>query len=185
MPKVPFCLSLIKRAIWPDLTRSPGHPNPEALRPGGVMLSPTLLANTAPSAGLIHSPRFPFIGYTRDLWPSRIGPAGRSDLPLFTPLTSHRLPPPIRRKVYQVPLPISSLIPSAIAKSLLAWHFHLLPLQSASRGGVLRRWKVPFMLRPPVLLSSRADLNLPSRDGPTSFPLPSLLRTRHLLLSRI
>ena len=149
------------------------------------MLSPTLLANTASSADLIDSPRFPCLGYTGDLWHSRIVPACRSDPPLFTPPTSHRLPPPIRRKVYQVPLPISSLIPSAITKSLLAWHFHLLPLQSASRGGVLRRCNVRFMLRPPVLLSSRADLDSPHPESPTSFLLPSLLRTRHLLLSRI
>jgi hypothetical protein len=130
------------------------------------MLSLTIIAITASSADLIDSPRFPFLGYTGDLWHSRIVPACRSDPPLFTPPTSHRLPPPIRRKVYQVPSPIPSLIPLAIAKSLLAWHFHLLPLQSASRGGVFRRCNVRFMLRPPVLLSSRADLNPPFSGRP-------------------
>ncbi len=162
VPDVPFCLSSATSvAIRPVLTVSTGHPNPEALRLGGVMLSPTLLANTASSAGLTHSSRFPFVGYTGDLWHSRVVRACRSDPPLFTPPISHRLPPSIRRKVDQVLSPIPSLIPLATTKSLLAWLFHLLPLQSASRGGVLRRCNVRFMLRPPVLLSSPADLDLP------------------------
>jgi hypothetical protein len=97
VPDVPFCLSFAQRAIRPALTVSPGRPNPEALRLGGVMLSPTLLANTASSAGLTHSSRFPFVSYTGDLWHSRVVRACRSDPPLFTPPISHRLPPSIRR----------------------------------------------------------------------------------------
>jgi hypothetical protein len=166
VPYVPFCLSLANTAIRPAFTVSSNHPNPEALRLGEVVLSLTIIAITASSADLIDSPRFPFLGYTADLRHSRVVPACRSDPPLFTLPTSHRLPPPIRRKVYQVPSPIPSLIPLAITKSLLAWHFHLLPLQSASRGGVLRRCNVRFMLRPPVLLSSRADLNPPFSGRP-------------------
>ena len=125
------------------------------------MLSLPILALTASSACLIDSSRFPFRLYERSLAFLDSSCLSIRLSPLYLHI-SHRLPPPIRRKVYQVPSPIPSLIPLAIAKSQFPWHLHLYPLPSASCGGVLRRCNVRFTLRPPVLLSSCADLNSPS-----------------------
>ena len=187
MPYVPFCLSLATPvAIRPAFSVSSNHPSPEALRIeksyvvsshprsyGLIRLSDKLLPTSLPRL------------YGRS-WAFQDSSCLSIRLsPLYLHI-SHRLPPSIRREVYRVLSPISSPIPSAIAKSTSAWHFQLYPLQSASRGGVLRRCNVRFTLRPPVLLSSCADLNFPfHRESPTSFLLPSLLRICHLLLSRI
>lgn len=142
------------------LTVSSNHPDPEALCSGGVMLSLAFLAHTTSSACLIDSSRFPFRLYARSLpfMDSSCLPIRLSPLYLHI---SHRLPLSIRRGVYQVLSPIPSLTPLAIAKSTTAWHSHLSPLQSASCGGVLRRCNIRFTLRPPVLLSPCADLDLP------------------------
>ena len=96
------------------LTVSSNHPDPEALRIGRVMLSLPILAHMASSACLIDSSRFPFRLYGRSLafMDSSCLPIRLSPLYLHI---SHRLPPSIRRKVYQVLVPISSLIPLAIA----------------------------------------------------------------------
>ena len=166
------------------LTLSSDHPNPEVLCLGRVMLSHPILARTTSSACLIDSSHLPSRLYGR---PSAFKDSSCLSIrlsPLY-PRISHRLPPSIRRKVYQVLLPIPSPIPLAIAKSQSPWHLHLFPLQSAPCGGVLRRCNVRITLRPPVLLSSCADLNLPLIEkSPTSFLHPSLLKNRHLLLSR-
>lgn len=70
-------------AIRPAFSVSSNHPDPEALRIGRVMLSLPILANTTSSACLINSSRLPSLGYTEDLWHSRIAPACLSDSPLF------------------------------------------------------------------------------------------------------
>ena len=160
MPYVPFRLSLATLvAIRPAFPVSSDHPDPEALRIGRVMLSLTILA------------KYDLIRLSDKLLPTSLSRLyGRSLAfqdssclsirlsPLYLHI-SHRLPPSIRRKAYQVLMPIPSLIPLAITKSTFAWHFHLSPLQSASCGGVLRRCNVRFTLRPPVLLSSCANLD--------------------------
>jgi len=143
------------------LTVSSNPPDPEALRIRRVLLSLPILAHTASSACLINSSRFPFRLYERSLAFMDSSCLSIRLSPLYLHIC-HRLPPSIRREVYQVPSPIASLIPLAITNPWSAWHFHLHPLQSASCGGVLRRCNVRFTLRPPVLLSSCADLNLPS-----------------------
>ena len=142
------------------LAVSSNHPAPEALRIGRVLLSLPILAHTTSSACLIDSSRFPFRLYARSLafLDSSCLPIRLSPLYLHI---SHRLPPPLRRGMYQVLLPIPSLLPSAFAVSKSAWHSLLFPLQSASCGSLLRRCSVRIMLRPPVLLSPCADLDLP------------------------
>jgi hypothetical protein len=106
------------------LTVSSNHPDPEALRIERVMLSLPILAHTASSACLIDSSQLPSRLYGRSL-----AFVDSSCLPIrLSPLylhISHRLPPSIRRKVYQVLSPIPSLIPLAIAKSQSPWHLHL------------------------------------------------------------
>ena len=106
------------------LTVSSDPPDPEALCSGRVMLSLAILAHMASSASLIGSSHFPFRLYGRSLafMDSSCLPIRLSPLYLHI---SHRLPPPLRRGMYQVLLPIPSLIPLAIAKSQSPWHLHL------------------------------------------------------------
>jgi hypothetical protein len=133
-PDIPLLAYLLSFA----LTVFSNHPDPEALRIGRVMLSLPITAHMTSSACLTDSSQFPFQLYGRPL-----AFMGSSCLPIrLSPLylhISHRLPPSTRRKVYQVHSPIPSLIPLAITKSQSLWHLHLLPLQSASCGRVLRR----------------------------------------------
>ena len=112
------------------------------------MLSPLVLATAASSACLINSSQLPSRLYGRSLAFKDSSCLSIRLSPLYLHI-SHRLPPSIRRKVYQVLSPIPSLIPLAITKSTFAWHSHLSPLPSASCGGVLRCCNVRFTLRPP------------------------------------
>jgi len=173
-------------AIRPAFSVSSNHPDPEALR-----LEKSYAVSSHPrSYDLIRlSDRLlptSYASYTEGLWHSRIVPACLPDSPFFICLSLTGCHHPYAGKCIRCPrlfLPWyhwPSLSLDSLGTSILN------PLQSASCGRVLRRCNVRFMLRPPVLLSPCADLNLPLNwEGPTSFLLPSFLRTRHLLLSRI
>ena len=156
------------------LAVSSNPPDPEALRIGKVMLSLPILAHTASSACLTDSSRFPFRLYARPLAFQVSSCLSIRLSPLYLHI-AHRLPPSIRRRVYQVLLPIPSLIPLAFAVSKAAWHSHLFPLQSASCGCLLRRCNVRSMLRPPVLLGPCADLDLPHSSEKPNEPFTSEL----------
>ena len=103
-------------AIRPAFSVSSNHPDPEALRIGRVLLSLPILAHTASSACLINSSRFPFRLYERSLAFMDSSCLSIRLSPLYLHIC-HRLPPSIRREVYQVPSPIPSLVPLAITKS--------------------------------------------------------------------
>ena len=169
MPYVPFCLSLATPvAFRPASAFSSDHPDPEVLRMWSYAVS-----SHPRSYDLIRlSDKLLRISLLR-LYRRSLAFLDSSCLSIrLSPLylhISHRLPPSIRRKVYQVLSPIPSLIPLAITTSTFAWHFLLSPLQSASCGGVLRRCNVRFTLRPPVLLSSRADLDFPAWKAQRAF----------------